>query len=517
MKVPPLNTTEKRYDRALSKGALVNAVGLVAKIAQPALLLVVTWWFGPEITGLYLLASLVGDVIAAATVAGYADALVVWGSRALRDHGPVAMNENASAEFYEAAGTAFRAALLISLLLGIGMWFAASALNDIAFGSRPGLSEALRYVAASALPLALGRLGTAATKAKFHMHYDVFLWGFGRPLLLVLTAWVASLYRPDVGGLMQGYFVAHCIAGVCGLWAFAQYFSLARLTAALFKRSTIAGLHSFSLAQNANMTLNRYGSRLDVIMLSMLGQPAALIAFYGTAALITSSLQEIRLIFSSALAPIVARYHREDDRSGMEVTLGRVSRWTTTLFIPAALVVLLTRNDLLQCFDKSYTGDSSFMLALLAVPLLSCAIGLAGNFLVFTGHTAFNFLNSGCSAVFNTALSFLLIPEYGLMGSACSTAITASLVGIAQLIELRALEGVHYRFCYVRSAYLAGVPLVLLAVVIDVLLPQRTLLMSCALVLACLVFYTAALFAARNEELLALLRKIGRRNEPSTT
>jgi O-antigen/teichoic acid export membrane protein len=45
----------------------------------------------------------------------------------------------------------------------------------------------------------------------------------------------------------------------------------------------------------------------------------------------------------------------------------------------------------------------------------------------------------------NTVLNFLWIPKYGLIGAASATAVSAVIVGILQLIELRLLEDVKIR------------------------------------------------------------------------
>jgi O-antigen/teichoic acid export membrane protein len=50
--------------------------------------------------------------------------------------------------------------------------------------------------------------------------------------------------------------------------------------------------------------------------------------------------------------------------------------------------------------------------------------------------------NSFCVAILNTALTYMLIPRYGMVGAAVATAVATTITSGLQMIELRRLEGV---------------------------------------------------------------------------
>src|SRR5262249_28757422 len=149
-----------------------------------------------------------------------------------------------------------------------------------------------------------------------------------------------------------------------------------------------------------------------------------------------TSLQEIRMVFSTALAPVIARYHGVHDRGALEHLLARVSRWTTTLIVPITALVVIWRKQLLLLVDASYSYDSRFLALLLVSTLINCSLGLAGNYLVFMGHSGWNLCNSLFVAALNTTLSFLLIPHFGLIGAAVASCIAALVIAVAQVVEV---------------------------------------------------------------------------------
>ena len=213
------------------------------------------------------------------------------------------------------------------------------------------------------------------------------------------------------------------------------------------------GLHRFAIPQNLNLTFSRYQSRVDVIVLGMLGYRSEMIAFYVTGSLIAACLLEIRMVFTSALAPVVARYHGVHDRAALEHLLARVSRWTTTLIVPITALCVIWRRHILTIVDPSYTHDSRFLALLLVSMLINSSLGLAGNYLVFMGHSGWNLCNSLFVAALNTTLSFVLIPHFGLLGAAFASCIAALVVSVAQMVEVRYIEGVRLLLSEVYKPY----------------------------------------------------------------
>lgn len=498
-----------RYDDELRRGALVNLIGLVAKLVYPLFFLLVTWLFGPAVFGVYVIAVFVTEVAISAVSSGYNDATLIFASRAAEDEDRV----------YRVLGNGFGITAALSLVLLLGLWLAAEPLVTRFYSDQPALVPALQ-IAAWSLPFtAVAQVGIAATKARMRMEYDAAINGFLRPLALLAFSFVAWLLDGGVVGLMAAHVATQALLAVATLWAVRRHFDLGRVLRATAWFTLDREMLRFAIPQNLNMTFNRYLTRLDVLMLGAFGFAPEMLAFYAAGALITTNIREVKLIFSQALGPVAARHHAAGDRAAFEEVLGRVSRWSTTIAVPVILAALVLREDLLRFVDPSYTWDSRFMAVLLIPPFLSCAYGLAGNCIVFTGHSVWNLFNSVLVAGLNTVFNYVLIRDHGLLGAAVATALASAIVAGLQLVELRALEGVWLRPRAVWKPHAGLTVGLLVAALLWDPASFGNLGARIALAAGLGLGYAALMVALRHEELNAatVRRQLQRLRKPSIT
>ncbi|MES9881124.1 MAG: polysaccharide biosynthesis C-terminal domain-containing protein [Sedimenticola sp.] len=507
--------TAADYEERLVRGALVNTLGLTAKLINPLYFVVITWLFGPATVGLYFLAVFIAEVATNAAVAGFADATTVLASRyadgAPRRDTPDTPDTRSHQHLYRVLGNAFAFSMGISLLLVPTLYASGGLLVSLVYPDRPELETALHILAWSIPLTALPRLAIAATKARMVMHHDALITGVARPLTLLGFTLLAWLANTGLSGLLWAIVATQIVVSMLAVRALAQHFELGRILHAILHARPQRELLAFAVPQSINATAFRYLSHLDVFMLAALGHGNFEIAFYATAALIASNLREIKLIFSQALAPVAARHHAAGNQAALEETLGRVSRWTTSLVVPAIIAVLVLRGDLLYLVDSGYTADSLFMVALLIPPFLSCAFGLAGNTLIFTGHPSWTLFNSLLVAGLNTLLNLWLIPAHGLLGAAIATALAASMISLLQLLELRYLEGIQLRPRHVWKPHLAFALTCMVILVLWDPAQIQGLGNRLLAVLGLTLLYTATLAALRHEELLSLARQVSGR------
>lgn len=446
-----------QYDRHLTRGALYNLLGLAAKLVHPLFFLIVTWFFGPDLVGLYFLAVFVGEIANSAVTAGFNDATTLFASRYADD-------PDVEPKLYAVLGNAFAITVGLSLVLFVGLTLGAGVLVERFYPDRPALEGALRLLAWSLPPAAIAQVAIAATKARMHMQYDALINGLVKPLALLVCSVGAKIFDLGLEGLIGAHVVMQSILALMAVRAMAKHFDLGRAVKATLRPVWDREILRFAIPQTMNMTFNKYLTRVDVMMLAAFGFSNWHLAYYGAAALIATNIREVKLIFSQALAPVAARHHARGDREGFEAALGKVSRWTTSLAVPLILLVAVLRTDLLRFVDPSYGEGSGFMLWLLVPPFLSCAYGLAGNSIVFTGHSGWTLFNSVLVAGLNTLFNWWMIPRWGLAGSAAATALASALVALLQVVELAYLEKVRLRWSAIWKPHV-GLALGLLALV----------------------------------------------------
>jgi len=443
---------DEDLDRAIARGAWVNAFGIVAKLSFPIFFLVVTWTLGPSRTGVFSLAFFAGELLKSFVVSGYMDGVVIYASRALE-------RPDEGIEPEDVIGAAMSTTLVVSSLLAAMLWQPVAWAVGAHFAGYEDLLPALRLMLLALPALAALNVALAGTKATMRMHYEVLVNGLARPLLLTAGALVAALSDSGLTGLMVGYLVSHVVLAGLGVLALGELFDLRAVLRGICQLR-VPRLHGYSIPQSFKVTLSNYQSRADAWLLGIFGTPPALLAMYTSAALIADSLRQIRIVFSTSLGPVAARHHARGDNGTLEAVLNRLCRWTMALLIPAVFTLLLFRAELLTAIDPAYDRDSTFMLVLLIAPVSSCALGLFGNTIGYTGHSRWSLANAFFVAVANTALSYALIPSHGLMGAAIGTAASAIALHLLEVAELRALEGIRFRPRALFHPWVAALPMI---------------------------------------------------------
>ncbi len=450
-------------DRAIARGAGVNVLGTIGKALLPVFFVLIGRLYGAESLGIFYMAYVFLEIVASLTVSGINDGVLMFASR-------VVDAPDKEEELYNVFANGFVITLVISTLLIVLSQLGGPALID-KYYDNDDLLPALQLMVLSLPFMVVTIVVIAATKSKIIMKWEALLQGFFRPTLLLGMATIGYFIAPTIQTLAWCYLITWVVLGLISLWVFAQHFSYAKLGRQLVRFRLSGPMVGFAIPQNLNMTFSTFITNLDVVMLGYFGFRPELIGFYGMGAQIVRNVRQVKLAFSGAYAPVIARLHAQNDTAGMNDSFSMVSRWTTTLALPISLIVVFYRQELVQLFHGSFTGDTTFMLLLLVPPLLSCSVGLAGNIIVMTGHSVWNLVNSVSVAGLNLGLNYWLIPKfmmygdaYGLVGAALATAIAATLISIAQLVEARMLIGARILIGQVYKPWLAAIPAVLIAI-----------------------------------------------------
>lgn len=430
------------YDAALLRGTLVNTLGLVARLIYPLLIFVLTRLFGADSMGHYFIALAVIELGTGVVTSGWATAATVRVS----PHAETARNDAAArAAMNTTLGRTLAYSLATAVIFGLVVQSLASWTIHKYFTQHIELLPGIYFIGWAMVPTAFANIVSAAGKAHLRMSWDAILGG-ARPTLLLVSGIAVYFLGGNLTGLLASYFFSMLALALLSAIPLVRYFDareVLRNVWPVWDRELI----TFAVPEGLTHTLSLYITRLDIIMLGAMGVEPASLAWYATASYLTSNLQQLRIVYSTSLAPIVARHHYRREQAELTPLLTRTTRWVTSLLPPFVLTFVVLRRDILALVDPSYARDGdTFVLILLIPAAVSCALGLAGNFITYTGHSRVNLMNGILIGVLNTALNLLWIPRYGLSGAAAATAVSASVVGVLQLIELRVIEGIAIRF-----------------------------------------------------------------------
>ena len=420
------------------QGAIVNALGTAGKLAGPAFLVLVSRLYGPDVWGIYATAYALVQMLHALLTSGLADGTIMYVANYLGK--PEEDDGN-----YRAIATAIVVGVAGSLLPVI--FFVAGGDRLIAdqfeFGDR--LKPVLLWMGAALPLMALERAILSATQGLGIMKYQAIVAGIARPLLLLGAAAAAWFVRPDETGIAVSFLGAQVLVTAMAVACFGCEFSWSALRASLRRFRAHPGLIRFTIPQSINATFDRFTTNVDVLILGLLGATATTTGFYSAGALIVRELRHIKLIFSSALSPQIARLYKAGQRAELSHVLSSTARWTSAAAIPVIVVVGLLRNDLMWVVNSSYGDlDALFILLLLPIPILKCSVGMAGNVVVMTGRPRLNLINGLTEGTLNVLLNLWLIPKFGLMGAAGASSIAAVVRATMEVTEIYRLVNVRF-------------------------------------------------------------------------
>lgn len=167
----------------------------------------------------------------------------------------------------------------------------------------------------------------------------------------------------------------------------------------------------------------------DIVVLGIWSD-AKTVGIYSIATRTATLTSLILLAVNSVTAPRFATLHA----SGRLAELDRLARRSAAAMTLAALPVVLTLvffpDWILHFFGYDFTEGANFLRLLSLGQFVNVAVGSVGYLLMMTGHERVMRNIVAVSAVLNLVGNLLLVPHFGGIGAACSTAGALALLNL---------------------------------------------------------------------------------------
>lgn len=165
--------------------------------------------------------------------------------------------------------------------------------------------------------------------------------------------------------------------------------------------------------------------------------------------------------FSAATAPVYTVLIAQGRQAHLQDTYTASIRLATLLAIPLLLVIMVNGGDILGLLGPRFAAGAAALFVLACGQFVKVAFGAASVVLNIGGRQSLEAGNVALAAGLNLVLNLMLIPAFGLLGAALSTA--TSLTGLAALrcLQLRRVVGLHTADYTLLRALLATGPLAL--------------------------------------------------------
>jgi O-antigen/teichoic acid export membrane protein len=184
-------------------------------------------------------------------------------------------------------------------------------------------------------------------------------------------------------------------------------------------------------------------AQADTLMLGSIKGTKA-VGIYGIADRGSDLITVLMLVVSTALAPHVAKLYASGAIQEIERVVIKFARATLLFSLPVALAFISFGFWYLSLlYGAAFTAGTRALTILSIGKLLSVMMGLPGMILIMTGYERDAARAIGFSAIITILLNLLLIPRWGLEGTAVATASTTVLWNILMAVLLYKRLGIH--------------------------------------------------------------------------
>lgn len=173
----------------------------------------------------------------------------------------------------------------------------------------------------------------------------------------------------------------------------------------------------------------------DVLLLGMLGNSGQ-VGVYNVAARLVQLATFVMVPINAAFAPRIADLYHRRRMDSLRRTYALAGSWIIRISLPAFVLLLVFPRDLLAFFGRGFVVGASVTMILAVGKFVDAATGSCGMVLNMSGRPRLNLLNNAAGLVLNVVLNLLLIPRYGIIGSAVAWAVSLCLINVARVLQV---------------------------------------------------------------------------------
>ena len=157
---------------------------------------------------------------------------------------------------------------------------------------------------------------------------------------------------------------------------------------------------------------------------------SATVGVYGVATRVAGLTIFVLVAVNSVTAPQFSALHAENKHPELEQLAQKSAFWMLLAVLPVILLLLIYPKWVLGLFGSDFKQGASILRVLAIGQLVNVSMGSVGYLLMMTGHERLMRNNIIFSAMVNLLGNLLLVPTYGAIGAAVSTAFSLSLMNI---------------------------------------------------------------------------------------
>ncbi|MBI5223478.1 flippase [Candidatus Micrarchaeota archaeon] len=359
--------------------------------------------------------------------------------------------------------------IILSLIVAFIVFFNADFLSQLY--RTPVLADGLRFFSVYLVLGVLYQLNYALIGSLADVKMQSLLQNLQNFVKLLLTFTFFVFFGASLFTLCAGYILSFVPSWIWSVFVVRKHFSsIPKLGDPLSKDQFLREIIPFGFMLTLLNSFYAIVSSSDRLLLGYLippDQSSSMIAMYTVATTFVSVIGIIPSSVGGIFFPIISRLIAKNDSSKVAKLMETSERWILLASLPLSLVFISFSRHLLVLFYGGSYADASLAMSIfgigLAIQYISYIISLilASMRLVMIELKVLVF-----GALANVVLGFLLIPSYGMIGAAISSAISFTITTLLLVFYAKKLLNFTYPNQILRI-YLSGVILLLILLVLN--------------------------------------------------
>lgn len=367
----------------------------------------------------------------------------------------------ASGDDARVKGTIVQALLLtfvLSVILAAIMFFSAGFLAVRVF-EKPFMETMLKAFSFAVPFFTVMSMSLWATQGFKVVKYSAFVQQLVQPLTALVLVVVLYLLGAPVFGAVGAYVTSMVLGSVLGLVYLRKVFPKItdRAVPRVFETRDLFRVSGPMIVASFMRHLNTWTSTLVVGAFVTTGA----VALYNTAARTALLASVFVIAFNSIFSPIIADLYRRGRMEDLEETYKDVSRWVFTANLVFFLATVVLARDVMSVFGPRFVEGWPVLVIVAGAQMFGASVGSTGRLLAMTDRQRIVMYATVGTVILNVVLNFLLVPRYGIVGSAVATALAMVAVNAVTLMAVKRTLGLWpYTLAYLKPVVAGGVALV---------------------------------------------------------
>jgi len=142
------------------------------------------------------------------------------------------------------------------------------------------------------------------------------------------------------------------------------------------------------------------------------------------------------IAFEAIFTSIISELYHTGETSTLSKMYSDITRWIVSLTIPFSIWMIIFSKHILTVFGPEYTKAQTVLILLVVGQSVNAITGSNGLMLLMTKFQRYEMLNSVLIAGLNILLNIMLVPRYGIVGSAIGGMLAITSVNIVKSLEV---------------------------------------------------------------------------------